>query len=226
MKKIALYVFILTNLIFVKISGQETNQSAGRNWLASVSYSPVSTFYYYGGNGKKSYDLYTEGIREVIYPLGINFRLARNINDRLSLTSGINIKARMSDNLIDIITEYSGAYHEKSTDNRYIVEIPVGILYNIKSNSKLFEPYLRTGIRNSYFKRYYLGEYDRWSFSGTESGEINNRDGRYIMFCELGAGTFLRVTKPLLLMVESNVTYTFSGLGFVEILAGLTYSFK
>jgi hypothetical protein len=226
MKRITLYLFILTNLTFLQISGQDTTQKLRKNWLASVSYSPISTFYYYGRSSEKSYDLYTEGIREVIYPIGINFRLARNINDQLSLTSGINIKVRMTNDLIDIMYEYSGSYYEKSTDDRYILEIPIGLLYNIKSDSKLFDPYLKTGIRNSYFKRYYDGEYKRGSLSGMETGEINNHDGRYIMFYELGAGTFIKLSKPLILMIESNVTYTFSGLGYVELLAGFTYSFK
>jgi hypothetical protein len=229
MKKLVLILFLLTILITSKTSGQETNQDLKNHWSASLSYSPISTFYYYGGSSQKSHDYYTKGIREVIYPIGINLRLARNFNEQLSLTSGLNIKARMTDNFIDMISEFSGAYHEESTDNRYIVELPIGLLYNIKSDPKLFDPYVRTGIRNSYFKRSYVGDYKSWSYmpiTGMTEGKIDNHDGCLIIFYDLGVGTFIKASKSLLFMVESNLTYTISGFGYIELLTGLTYSFK
>jgi hypothetical protein len=226
MKKLVLILILLNILGYSKSSGQETYQDLKNNWSASVSFSPISTFYYYGGSSEKSHDLYSKGIREIIYPLGLNLRLSRNINDQLSLTSGLNLKARFTDNLIDIISEFSGAYHEESTDNRYIIELPIGLLYKIKSDSRLFDPYLKTGIRNSYFKRSYVGEYTSWSYTGMTEGKINNHEGRFIIFYELGTGTFIKVSKPLLFMIESNITYTFSGFGYIELQAGLTYSFK
>jgi hypothetical protein len=210
----------------VRISGQETNHDVTNNWSASLSFSSIGTFYYYRSSQDKFYNYYSKGIREIVYPLGFNFGMIRNLNTRLSVSSGLNMKARMIDNLIHIIGEISPSYYEKSTDNRYILEIPLDFNYHILASPKLVDPYLKTGLRNSYFKRYYVGEYTIWGNDGTTRGEIDNHDSKFILFYEVGAGTYFNILKSISIMVESNLTYTISGFGYLELQGGLKYSFK
>jgi len=225
MKKPILFLSLLSILLSVKISGQETQQDLERKWSVSFSYSPISTFYYYGGSSEKSHDYYTKGIREVIYPYGVNFAINHDLNDRLSFSSGLNIKARLT----DISTFALGLffYSEESTDNRYIFEIPFNVNYKLLTPSRIFDPYLKTGLRTSYFKRYYVGEFTSGGLTeGTTNGEINNHDGKLILFYEIGTGTYINISNSISAKLESNLTYTISGFGYLELQLGIRYSFK
>jgi hypothetical protein len=151
--------------------------------------------------------------------------MTRQLNNKLSVNSGLNFKVRFSDNLINIIGEWTGSYYEKSTDNRYVFEMPINIKYKLLSSSRVFDPYIKTGLRGSYFKRYYVGEFTRWDFEGTTNGDIDNHDGKLIIFYEIGVGTYLNLSKSMAFVIGSNLTYTFSGFGYLEFQTGLNYSF-
>jgi hypothetical protein len=225
MKKPILFLSLLAILLNVKILGQETNKDLIRKWSISFSYAPISTFYYYGGSGEKSYNYYTKGIREVIYPLGANLAIHHDLNNRFSFSSGLNIKARYT----DISTFALGLfyYSEESTDNRFIFEIPLTVNYNLLTPSRILDPYLKTGLRTTYFKRYYVGEFASGGMTeGTIDGEINNHDGRLILFYEIGTGTYINVSNSISAKLESNLTYTISGFGYLELQLGFRYSFK
>jgi hypothetical protein len=207
------------------ISGQETNTKLTHIWSASLSFAPVTTFYYYGGSSEKSHDYYTKGIREVIYPLGVNFAINHDLNNRLSFSSGLNIKARLTD--ISTFALGLSFYSEESTDNRYIFEIPFNVNYNLLTTSRIFDPYLKTGLRTTYFKRYYVGKYTSGGLiEGTTNGEINNHDGKLILFYEIGTGTYINISNSMSAKLESNLTYTISGFGYLELQLGMRYSFK
>lgn len=208
------------------ISGQETYPKITHIWSASLSFAPITTFYYYKSFQNTYMDYYEKGVTELVYPTGTNLRIEYKLSNRLSLSSGINLKVQKDDNLINIIGEWTGYYYEKSTDYKYIFEIPVQISYQILNSPKLFDPYLTTGLRNSYFKRTYTGDYTRWEFSGTTTGKIDNHDSKYIMFYGIGAGTYINISKSISLMIESNLTYTISGFGYLELQGGFRYSFK
>jgi len=224
MKKTILLLFLLTIFLSSKITGQETNQDL-RKWSASISYSPISTFYYHSRSSEKSHDYYTKGIREVIYPFGVNFAIHHDLNDRLSFSSGLNYKARLT----DISTFALGLFYfsEESTDNRYIFEIPFNVNYNLLTPSKIFAPYVKTGLRTTYFKRYYVGRYTSGGMM-TESinEEINDHDGKLFLFYEIGTGTYINITNSISAKLESNLTYTISGFGYLEVQLGMKYSFK
>ena len=93
------------------------------------------------------------------------------------------------------------------------------------SSSRVFDPYIKTGLRGSYFKRYYVGEFTRWDFEGTTNGDIDNHDGKLIIFYEIGVGSYLNLSKSIAFLIGSNLTYTFSGFGYLEFQTGLNYSF-
>jgi hypothetical protein len=224
MKKLTLLLFLLIISFSSKISGQETYQDLKNKWSASISYSPISTFYYYGGSSEKSHDYYTKGIREVIYPIGINIAINHNLNNRLSFSSGLNIKARLTD--ISTFALGLSFFIEESTDNRYIFEIPFNVNYNILTHSKIFDPYFKTGLRTTYFKRYYVGEYTQGGLEGTTIEDIDNHDGKLILFYEFGSGTYINIFKSISAKLESNLTYTISGFGYLELQLGMKYSFK
>jgi hypothetical protein len=226
MKKTFCISILLIITSMLSISGQETNPKLTNIWSASLSFAPIGTFYYYQSSQHKFMDYYSKGVTEVVYPTGTNLRIDYKLNNRLSISSGINFKVKKNDNLIIIIGEWSGSYYEKSIDDKHIFEIPIQISYRIFNSHKLLDPYLKTGLRNSYFKRRYVGEYTRYNFEGTTTGEIDNHDGKFLLFYELGAGTYLNFSKSISMMLESNITYTISGFGFLELLGGLSYSFK
>jgi len=225
MKKTILLLSLLPILFSLKISGQETSQGIINKWSTAISFSPISTLFYYRGTHDEYHDYYSKGIREVIYPIGINFEMTRRLNERLSISSGLNFKARLTDNLINIIGEWSDSYYEKSIDNRYIFELPVNFKYQLLSSPRVFNPYVKTGIRSSFFKRYYVGEFTRWGFNGTTNGEINNHDGKLIIFYEIGAGMHLKLFRSITFLIGSNLTYTLSGFGYLELQTGFNYSF-
>jgi hypothetical protein len=226
MKKSILLLLILTILSPLKISGQKTIEDLNNKWSAAISFSPITTFYYYHGSHNEYNSYNSKGIEELIYPIGLNFELTRQLNERLSINTGLNFKARLSDNIINVISEWAGSYYEESTDNRYIFEMPVNFKYQLISSPRVFNPYLKTGLRGSYFKRYYVGEYTRWRFDSTTNGEINNHDGKLIIFYQIGAGTYINLFKSLTFNVGSNLAYTLSGFGYLELQVGLNYSFK
>ena len=226
MKKTLCISILLIITSMISISGQETNPKLTHIWSVSLSFAPITTFYYYHGSKNEFLDYYSKGVTELIYPSGTNLRIDHKLYKRLSISSGINLKVRKHDNLINIIGEWSGSYYEKSTDDKYIFEIPIQISYQILNSPKLIDPYFKTGLRNSYFKRFYTGEYTRWDLTGTTTGVIDNHDGKFIMFYELGAGTYLNLSKSISMMIESNLTYSISGFGYLELQGGLRYSFK
>jgi len=224
MKKFVFVIIILSSCLYVKVFGQKTDQILHNKWSSSISYSPITTFFYYHPTDEYL-DFYSKGVREIIYPLGFNFEINRRLNNRLSVSSGMNFKARPNENLINIIGEWTGSYYEKSTDNRYVFEMPINIKYKLLSSSRVFDPYIKTGLRGSYFKRYYVGEFTRWDFEGTTNGEIDNHDGKLIIFYEIGVGSYLNLSKSIAFVIGSNLTYTFSGFGYLEFQTGLNYSF-
>jgi hypothetical protein len=159
------------------MSGQGINHDLDNKWSASISFSPITTLFYYHPHDEYL-DYYSKGVSEYIYPYGLNFEMTRQLNNRLSVNSGLNFKARPGENLINIIGEWTSSYYEKSTDNRYVFEVPVNIKFKLLLSSRVLDPYIKTGLRGSYFKRYYVGEFTRWDFEGTTNGEIDNHDGK------------------------------------------------
>lgn len=219
-----LILLIITSMN--NISGQETNVRPLKIWSVSLSYAPVATFFYYRNFQDKYLEYYRKGVEERTYRTGFNLKTDYKLNNRLSVSSGINFKFIPYDNLRNVIYEWSGSYYEKSSDDRYIFEIPLEVSYHILSSPKFIDPFIKTGLRNSYFKQDYVGEYTRNSYQGTISGEIDVHESKFILFYELGAGTYLNFTKSISLMFETNITYTISGLGIIELLGGLRYSFN
>jgi hypothetical protein len=206
------------------MSGQGINHDLDNKWSASISFSPITTLFYYHPHDEYL-DYYSKGVSEYIYPYGLNFEMTRQLNNRLSVNSGLNFKARPGENLINIIGEWTSSYYEKSTDNRYVFEVPVNIKFKLLLSSRVLDPYIKTGLRGSYFKRYYVGEFTRWDFEGTTNGEIDNHDVKLIIFYEIGVGSYLNLSKSIAFVIGSNLTYTFSGFGYLEFQTGLNYSF-
>jgi len=223
MKKLNIFIFFLIAAIHSNVSAQDT--VLNNKWSTTISFSPITTFYYYHPQNEFEKH-YSKGVRELIYPIGFNFEIARKLNDRLTISSGFNFKSRPNDNMIIIIGEWTGSYNEESTDNRYIFELPIDLRYTVSQKSRIFNPFISTGLRSSYFKRYYVGEYTRWDFSGKTEGTIDNHDGKLILFYEIGAGSYVKIYRSLSLMIGSNLTYSFSGFGFLEFQSGLNFSFK
>ena len=224
MKKLALFLLLVIISSWRIASGQETKPDFSKKWSSSISFSPITTFFYYHPHDEYL-DFYSQGVSEYIYPVGLNLEISRQLNNRLSVNWGLNFKSRPSEHLINIIGEWSSSYYEKSTDNRYIFEIPVNIKYKLLSQSRVLDPYIKTGLRGSYFKRYYVGEFTRWDFDGTTNGEIDNHDGKFITFYEIGAGSYLNLSKSIAFIIGSNLTYTLSGYGYLEFQTGFNYSF-
>ncbi len=225
MKRTLCISFFLMITSLTCISGQETKPKLNQNWSVSLSFAPITTFYYYHGAQNEYLDYYSKGVMEIIYPKGSNLRIDFKFNNRLSFSSGLNFKV-VNDKYSTISIGEFSARSEKSTDDKYILEIPIQINYQIIKSPKFFNPYLKTGFRNSYFKRFYIGEYTLWDYSGTTNGKIDNKDSKYIMFYELGAGTFLNLSRSISFIIESNLTYSISGFGYFELQGGLRYSFK
>jgi hypothetical protein len=222
MKKTIFLLFILTILSSIKISGQETDQTFHKDWSIALTYAPLTTFYYYHGLKNEYRDRDLIGITEAIYPKGTDFIIDHKISNRFSISSGLSFKTKKNVNL------GGGAdmwYYETSTENKYIFEIPIAVKYDLSKLSKYINPYLKTGIRNSYFKRSYVGEYTSLTGPITK-GQIDKHEGKYFLFYEVGAGTTINFLKPFSVLLESNLTYTISGFGYLELVAGLRYSFK
>lgn len=224
MKKLILLLLLVTIFSPGKISGQETSHDLNNKWSASISFSPITTFFYYHPHNEYL-AYYSQGVSEYIYPFGLDVEITRQLNSRLFVGSGLNFKSKPGENLINIIGEWTGSYYEKSTDNRHIFEIPANIRYKLLTSSKVFDPYIKSGLRVSYFKRYYVGEFTRWDFEGTTNGEIDNHDGKLIVFYEIGVGSYLNLSKSIAFLIGSNLTYALSGFGYLEFQTGLNYSF-
>jgi hypothetical protein len=83
MRKIIFLLLLVRFTPLSTISGQETNQN--RNWSISFTYSPITTFYYY--HPQNEYEaFYSKGVREIIYPIGLNVALSRSMSSRLTLS--------------------------------------------------------------------------------------------------------------------------------------------
>lgn len=222
MKKTYIILIILIITSTIGITGQEPNTKPSKIWSVSLSHAPIYTFYFY--HLKNEFiEYFSKGITEVKYQKGTNLRVDYKLSNRLSISSGINFKTRETARK-DMGADIS--YFETSTETKYLFEIPLGINYQLINSPKYFDPYLKTGLRNSYFKRRYVGEYIKYQGQNIINGTIDNHDGKYIVFYELGAGTYVNLIKSVSLMFESNVTYTISGFGYLELQGGLRFSFK
>jgi hypothetical protein len=83
MRKIIFLLLLVRFTPLSTISGQETNQN--RNWSISFTYSPITTFYYY--HPQNEYEaFYSKGVREIIYPIGLNVALSRSMSSRLTFS--------------------------------------------------------------------------------------------------------------------------------------------
>jgi hypothetical protein len=222
MRKIYFILLLLSSI--VGISGQEIKETSDNSWSIALTYAPLTTFYYYHGLRNEYLDHYSIGITETIYPKGGNIMIDRKINDRLSFSSGFSMKTKKNEKIglgADML------YYETSTENKYIFEIPVTIKYYFSNSPRFFSPYLNTGLRNTYFKRSYIGDFKDYTTSpwGT-TGEIDKHEGKYFMFVNLGLGFDLKFYKSFSLILESNLTYSISGFGYLEGQGGIRYSFK
>jgi hypothetical protein len=223
MKKTFCFSTLLLITSMISISGQETNPKVTHIWSASLSFAPIATFYYYHGSNHEFRDFYSKGVTEVVYPTGTNIRIDYKLNDRLSISSGFNAKVLKHDNLITAIGfEY---YYEKSKDNKYIFEIPIYISYQFLNSPKFINPYLKTGLRNSYFVQSYFGEYSSSSLTGGSRKSFDIQNRKFIIFYDLGIGTYLTLSRSISIILESNLTYSISGFGYLELQGGLRYSF-
>jgi len=223
MKNIYFILLLLVISSIVEISGQEVKQISDKNWSIALTYAPLTTFYYYHGLTNEYHDHYSIGITEAIYPKGGNIMIDRRINDRLSFSSGFSFKTKKNV-ILDLGADMY--YYETSTETKYIFEIPAAIKFDIFKSSKSINPYIITGFRNAYFKRSYIGEYISYVPPEVTTGEIDKHEGKYFLFYELGFGTNINILKSFSLTLESNLTYTISGFGFLELQTGLRYSFK
>jgi hypothetical protein len=225
MKNLLSPAFILLIFNSFSIFGQEATKKPLNVWSISLSFAPIQTFYYY----PTSLDIYTKfsprGIGEDLYPRGVNFTVNRTITKRFSVSTGLNYKFHHTKNNIIIIGEWSGSYSERSVDNMHIFDIPVELNYQLLKSPGFLDPFLKTGLRNTYFKRSYVGTYSRSGIVGSASGEITDFKSTILIFYELGFGTYLNIFKSVSIMVETNLTSTLSGLGFIELQGGLKYSF-
>ena len=204
--------------------GQETNQKLEKGWSIALTFAPLTTFYYYHSPEDGYFDHYSIGITEVIYPFGANLIVDRKLNNRISISSGASFKTKTNVNLgegADML------YYETSTENKYVFEIPITLKYHFPVSSRFFSPYLNAGIRNTYFKRSYIGDYIEYTSSpwGT-TGEIDKHEGKYFLFANLGLGFNFNIIKSFSLILESNLTYSISGFGYLEGQGGIRYSFK
>jgi len=224
MRKIYFILLLLVISSIVGISGQEVKQTSDKSWSIALTYAPLTTFYYYHGLTNEYHDHYSIGITEAIYPKGGNIIIDRRINDRLSFSSGFSFKTKKYENLGGGADMF---YYETSTENKYIFEIPVTLKYHFSNSSRLFSPYLNAGLRNTYFKRSYVGDFIDYTTSpwGT-TGEIDKHEGKYFLFTNLGLGFDLKFFKSFSLILESNLTYSISGFGYLEGQGGIKYSFK
>jgi len=223
MKKFITILFLLILPAIIKIFGQETNQTPYKNWSVALTFAPLTTFYYYHALPNEYHDRDLIGITEAIYPKGGNLIIDHRVSNRLSISSGLSFKTKKN---IRIDAGADMSYYETSTENKYVFEIPVLIKYDIFKSSRFFNPYFKTGLRNSYFKRSYVGEYIHYGIPGVTTGQIDKHEGKYFLFYELGTGTNLNFSKSFSAILESNLTYSLSGFGYLELQAGLRYSFK
>ncbi len=226
MKNLLSLSLILLIINSFSISGQEAAKKPLNVWSISLSFAPIETFYYY----PRSLDIYSKfsptGIDEDLYPRGVNFAVNRTLTKRFSVSTGLNYKFHHTKNDIVIIGEWGGgSYSEKSVDDMHIFDVPIELNYQLLKSPGFLDPFLKTGLRNTYFKRSYVGHYSSSSFEGNASGEIADFKGTFMIFYELGFGTYLNIFKSVSIMVETNLTSTLSGLGFIELQGGLKYSF-
>jgi hypothetical protein len=225
MKKAFYISILLITTSLIAVSGQEISSDQLKTWSVSLTFAPMETFFYYPGY-RKVFKYYTlRGVTETFYPAGANLSIEHKLNTRLSFCSGFSYKTKKTDNLINGVGFGSG-YYEKSTEDKYVLSIPIQINYQILNSPKFINPYLKTGLINSYFKRYYLGEYTMWYETETTNGIIDRHEGRFIMFFELGAGAYFNLLKSLSVILETDLTYNLWGLGYYEFQGGLRYSFK
>jgi hypothetical protein len=224
MKKTPYILILLLITSTVSTTGQETKPKQSHIWSLSLSAAPISTIYYYRHFQNIYSDYYHKGVMELIYPTGVNLRIDYKLRERLSISSGINFKKTNTDVIHTLGADMN--YYENSTDTKYLFEIPVQVSYQILELPKFVDPYITTGIRNSYFKRNYVGDYIAYTMNGAINGNIDNYIGKFIMFCDLGVGTYIHLSKSFSLMAESNLTFTITGFGYIEILGGLRYSFR
>jgi hypothetical protein len=226
MKK-ACYVSIFLIIIsLITVSGQEISSDQSNIWSVSMTFAPIETFFYYPGY-RKVFKYYTlRGVTETAYPVGANLRIEHKLNTRLSICTGLNYKHKKIDNLYNSVSVFGYGYFEKSFEEKYVFAIPIQINYQILNSPKFFDPYLKTGFINSYFKRLYQGDYTLWRSDKTTNGTIDKNDSRFIMFFEFGAGTYLNLLKSLSIILETDLTYNLWGLGYYEFQGGLRYTFK
>jgi len=210
MKKITFLLVLFLTLHVFNIYGQEIDSKQANIWSVSFSYAPTSAFYYYPLSKKVAFNNYPLGFRGTLFPVGFNFAVGRNLNQRFSISTGINFKYRSE-------KKSSIWYEGVATDNMYLFEIPLEVNYKFFKSKKFLNPFIKTGIRNSYF-----------NCSNTVEpplSQIDDHKESFYLSYEVGAGTYLNIYKSLSIVIASNLTSTLSGLGFFELQGGLKYSF-
>lgn len=223
MQKVFQIFYLLVLIPVMDMSAQDADTGKAKRFSLSAGYAPLTTFYFPGVKDNIKFNNSYNGITEIIYPAGFNFRADYRINKKLLLNSGFNYKERKSDYSVSSFGLF--AYTEESKNNKFIYELPVSLNYSFLKSPGLFEPYVSAGLRLSIFKWDHVGSYTKYISGAIESGIIDDHKTNTFMFVELGAGTYINISSSLSLLIEANVTCTKSIYGYFEFFSGFRYSF-
>jgi hypothetical protein len=189
------------------LNGQDSKRDSNP-WSISFSYSPkleISRYLQYSG-GQPFYKSFNNMI---------DYRLRRH----LSLSFGINVNFEKEDYSN---SDYNGISYDFRTFSEKIVlfEFPVQLNYHFRDTSKFFNPYIKLGLRNSFYHRDFVILPENLSYPYT----------RYFLLMDLGLGSYLKVSNHLSLIYEASVgfglKYLRSDYVYLEGLIGLRYTLK
>jgi outer membrane protein W len=145
----------------------------------------------------------------------IDYRLRRH----LSLSFGINVNFEKEDYSN---SDYNGITYDFRTysEKTVLFEFPVQLNYHFRDTSKIFNPYIKLGLRNSFYHRDFVISPENLSYPYT----------RYFLLMDLGLGSYLKVSNHLSLIYEASIgfglKYLRSDYVYLEGLIGLRYTLK
>ena len=203
--------YFISLLIILSIAFSLKGQDSKRDvnpWSISFSYSPKLEI-------SKSIPFNSNQPFYKSYNNMVDYRFDRHF----SLSFGINVnfeKEYYSNSDFDGMNYNITSYSEKIV----LFEFPVQLNYHFRDTSKVFNPYLKLGLRNSLYHRDIFISPQNASYPST----------RYFLLMDMGLGSYLKLSDRVSLIYEASVgfglKYLRSDYVYLEGLFGLRYSLK
>jgi len=142
---------------------------------------------------------------------------------RFSFSTGIHFLYKKFTDAGFIIPEYGSYYGPiKTTNNIYLIDIPLRLNYHIVKPNNKFNLYAKTELKNSFIANHIKGEPD------IHGDYVSYTEYGYNMFLGCGFGLDFKVIERLNAVLEPGINYSvigfLPGVGLIDCQLGIKYT--